>query len=472
MQRGWLNEVLVEVVRQYTPDVTSASAKEALTVPPGPGRARRYLRGILRETGLLYGTPSVNTPTPEPTMRGRLESGSRPRIARREPTKVSPSGPEEQLFLAVLRSTCRVALDVAVLADAAPGPRVEQLLGLLASLAHRLDDAEDVHRRIERANKAWPLPTKLWTRIEEAVEARALSLAADPYYGLVLHNGAIFADATCFGRSAIAWFSQSAFPRARLERLNAFSDQQKALLVQVLLGLVSAEHKPSYPARRAILRQIEDLRLPEPLEDSTRDFARKAFERAPSMKKTLVGVRSKDLKRFLVDQTLLASIIDGRRSEAEQRWTHALAARLGFADDEVKRSELSLAEFYAKHRDVMDVFTLSAGAEVMGEELVDGIATQVRKNSRALWNEIRETGELSVLLARAARGQKLTADEKRRMREQLIDVARAVPALAIFTAPGGLLLLLALAKVMPFELLPSSFRDEPEETDDEPPLQH
>lgn len=442
MQRGWLNDVLVDIVRQHTPDTTSASAKHAQRLPLGPGRARRYLREILRESGLLYGTP----PMPSAPAKG--------------------IGQEEQLFIAVLRASCRIALDVAYLTDAPPGPRVEQLLGLLAAWSHSLDDAEDVHRRILRANKSWPLPAKLWTRIEAAVEERALSLGADPYFGLVLHNGAIFADATCFGRSAIAWFGRSNFERARFERLNAFSDQQKALLVQVLIGLVCAERKPSFPARRAIIRQIDDLRLPDPLADGTREYARKAFERAPSMKKVLTGVRSRDLKRFLVDQTLLASIVDGRRSEQEQAWTRSLAERLGFTADEVKKSELALAEFYAKHRDVMDVFTLSAGAEVMGEELVDGIAMQVRKNSRALWNEIRETGELSVLLARAARGQKLTADEKRRMREQLIDVARAVPALAIFTAPGGFLLLLALAKVMPFELLPSSFRDPPAEEEE------
>lgn len=454
MERGWLKEVVAGVVRHHAPDVTSQSWRDAVTLPPGPGRARRYLRGILRETGLLYGTPSLDE--------GPLKDA---KLAR-------PSGPEEQLFLAVLRACLRISLDLALLADAAPGPREEQLLGVLAAWCHRVDEAEDVHRRIERAHKAWPLPAKLWAKVEDALERRAPSLAADPYYGLVLHNGAIFADATCLGRIAIAWFRGPPFPRGTLERLNAFADQQKALLVDALIGLVCAERKPSFPARRAILRQIDDLQLPEPLADSTRDFARRAFERPPSMKRVLAGVRSKDMKRFLVDQTLLASIADGHRSPAEQAWTRALAERLGFSPEELKQHELALAEFYAKHRNVMDVFTLSSGAGVMGEELVDSIAHQVRKNSRALWQEIRETGELSVLLARAARGQKLTADEKRRVREQLIDVAKAVPALAIFTAPGGILLLLALAKVMPFDLLPSAFREDREDDDEEPKLRH
>ena len=63
----------------------------------------------------------------------------------------------------------------------------------------------------------------------------------------------------------------------------------------------------------------------------------------------------------------------------------------------------------------------------------------------------------------AARGQKLSAEERRKMRAQLIDVAKAIPALAIFAAPGGILLLIALAKVLPFNILPSAFQDETEE---------
>ena len=67
-------------------------------------------------------------------------------------------------------------------------------------------------------------------------------------------------------------------------------------------------------------------------------------------------------------------------------------------------------------------------------------------------------GELSVFLGKLAIGQTLTPDERRRMRLELIDLAKAIPALAIFAAPGGLLLLAALAKVLPFSILPSAFQ--------------
>lgn len=435
-QPGWLEQIIRGVIGAWTPDTSSRSARAAQSMPPGRGRARRYVRGMLRESGLLFGTPNA------PKVPG--EGGSN----------------EEQLFLAVLRVFTRIALDVAAHADAAPGPRPEQVLLLFAAMIGKLDAAEDIHRRIERAGKSWPLPHKSWLTVEEALEKRALSLASDPYYGLVLHNGAVYADANLFGRIAAAYFSRSAFPRAVVERQVAFAAQQKARLVEVLVGLVSSERKPGYPVRRAILRQIDDLRLPDALADATREFARKAFDKPVPLPRLTKGIRSTEMRRFIVEQTLLASLVDGRRSPREVEWTQALGKQLEFTPEQLRAMELEMAEFYRRHRDVVDVFSLSGGAEVMGEEWVDEMSTTMRKNYRALLREVKETGELSRLLARVARGQKLSSEEKAVMRAQLIDVAKAVPALAIFAAPGGLLLLLALAKVLPFDLRPSAFRED------------
>ncbi|MFO0600494.1 MAG: hypothetical protein U0228_34625 [Myxococcaceae bacterium] len=434
--KGWLEQIVRGVVGGWLPDTASRATAHAAVMPPGRGRARRYAKAILRESGLLFGTP--NAP--------RVEGDS--------------SSPEEALFLAVLRVFVRVALDIAVHAEAAPGPRPEQVLLLLGSLAGRVDDAEQIHKRIERAGKQWPLPEKLWLSVEEALERRAGSLAADPYYGLVLHNGALFADANLFARMAAEYFSHAHYPREAVQRQIDFAHMQKARLVEVLVGLVSAERKPNFPARRAILRQIDDLQLPEALADSTVELVRKTFDKKVPLKKLTANIRSTEMRRFLVEQTLLASLVDGRRSPREVEWTQELGRQLGFTVEQLKVMELEMGEFYRRHRGVVDVFSLSGGAEVMGEEWVDDVSTTMKKSYRALLKEVRETGELSRLLARAAAGHKLTDDEKTAMREQLIDVAKAVPALAIFAAPGGLLLLLALARVLPFDLRPSAFREE------------
>ncbi len=388
---------------------------------------------MLRESGLLYGTPQQQHEAP------------------------TGAGPEEALFLAVLRQLCRLALDVAVLTGAPRGPREGQLLVLFAALNGQLDLALSLHGKQSRSVE---VPQKLLREVEEALSRRAVSLAADLSYGLVLHNGALYADARLFGRLAISYFAQRGFAREALERRLLYSAKEKARLVEVLVGLACAGQKPGYPTRRAILRQIEDLALPEPLAGATADFARRAFDRPPSMKRLTQGLKSLGLKRFILEQTVLASLVDGSRSPHEVQWTKELAAALGFTPAALRTTELQMAEFYARHRGVVDVFRVGGGAAVLGEEWVDEFQVTLKRHYRALLKEVRETQELSVLLARAARGQKLTAAQKKAMREQLVDVAKAVPALAIFAAPGGVLLLMALAKVLPFDLRPSAFHDD------------
>ncbi len=429
---GWLPSLVSEAVSSHV-SALSPALKSALEVlPAGRGRARAYLRLVLRERGLWFGPPGL-----------RRADGGTPH--------------EAALFEAVLRAFIRVAMDLAVLADAPPGPRAEQVLLLLAAVAGRLDAAREVDRRILRIPEQWPLPKRLWRSVESALEERKSSLAGDPYYGLLLHSGSVRLDASVFGHLAIDYFATGSFDEEAAERKVRFGACQKALLVEVLTALACADRAPSFPARRAILRQVDDLSLPADVEAALRRRVKRAFDRRPALSELLAGVKSGQLKRFLLEQALLAALVEGRRSRRELAFLRELS------QDEVRALEREVADFYRSHRDVVDVFTAASGAEVLGEEVVDSVQRSLEKNFRRLLTEIRETGELSVLLSRAARGQPLSADERRRMRAQLVDLAKAIPALAIFAAPGGVLLLIALAKVLPFNILPSAFQDEPDE---------
>jgi len=57
-KRGWLQQLLREVAANHRADLASQSYKEAEQLRSGREHARRYLRGILRESGRLFGTPS------------------------------------------------------------------------------------------------------------------------------------------------------------------------------------------------------------------------------------------------------------------------------------------------------------------------------------------------------------------------------------------------------------------------------
>lgn len=82
----------------------------------------------------------------------------------------------------------------------------------------------------------------------------------------------------------------------------------------------------------------------------------------------------------------------------------------------------------------------------------------VVRNKNAVWNEVSESEEMLRLMWRFAQGGTLTDEEQKRVREQLLDLAKVVPALGIFALPGGAMLLPILARALPWDLLPSSFR--------------
>ena len=399
-----------------------------------PARARVHVRQLLRDSGLRYGTPT------------------RP-VAASDATHA----PEERLFIAVLETFAALALDVAFLVGAPPGPRAAQLLILFATWTDQMRAAQALALAAREGQAA---PRRLISRVESAVEGRAMSLGGDPAYGLVLHNGAVYVDAQFLGRQAVDTFLSMTFSKARAQRRRRAASHKKALLTEVLTALACAERPPRSPARRAILQQLEGLGLPPGIARSLRQRVKRAFERRPALRPLLRVVRSAGARHFLIEQTLLAALVDGRRSARELAFVAELAVLLGISHAEVRQVEVQLAEFYAQNRSVLDVFTVSAEAGRMGDALVDSMQSALEKNFQRLMREIRQTGELSALLTRAARGQTLSAEEKRKVRAGLVDVAKAIPALAIFAAPGGALLLIALAKVLPFNILPSAFQDE------------
>jgi LETM1-like protein len=417
-------------------DVVSRHARapqpEAPPLARPKARARAYLHRALRDSGLVYGTPEL----PEDTRRD--------------------GAPEQTLFLAVLRTLAQFALDTAVLFAAPPGPRALELLRMFALWTGELKLADAIAAQLEEGPY---VSRRLVGRVETALSKRSLSISSDRLYGLLLHNGATYVDAQLFAHLSLDVWSGRRLERSALRRLLGVAARQKALIVEVLTALACAERPPSPTERRAILRQVEDLALPRKLERQLRGRLRQAFLKPLDLVALVSPVRSQEMRRFVVEQTVLASLVEGRRSAKELAFVQDLAAALGFPAEALREVEAEVAEFYAHHRSVVDVFTVQDNAALLGEELVDSMLGTVDRSVHVLFAEAQQMGELSSLLRRLARGQPLSAAERRRMRSQLLDLAKALPAVAIFAAPGGMLLLAALVKVLPQSFLPVAFQE-------------
>ena len=427
---GWLLHLLDDVVAKQAHQ--PAPTAPALSRPAACARA--YLHRALRDSGLVYGTPEL----PEDA--------------------ASSSAPAQTLFLAVLRTLAGFALDVAVLFDVPSGPRPLQLARIFALWTGELPLADAFASHLA---KGTPAPRRLWGRLETALARRSVSISGDRVYGLLLHNGATYVDAQLFAHLVLDVWGGRRLHRAQLRRLLGVAARQKALLVEVLTALASAERPPAAPTRRAILRQVEDLGLPGRLAGELRGRLRRAFEGPLQLAALVAPVRSREMRRFVVEQTVLASLVEGQRSAKEVAFVLSLASALGVSPVELQAVEAEVADFYARHHAVLDVFTLEDNATRLGDELVDSMQGTLDRSLQVLLSEAHQMGELSSLLGRLARGQPLNAAERKQMREQLLDLAKVLPAVAIFAAPGGMLLLAALVKLLPQSFLPAAFQPPP-----------
>ena len=78
---------------------------------------------------------------------------------------------------------------------------------------------------------------------------------------------------------------------------------------------------------------------------------------------------------------------------------------------------------------------------------------------------MRDSKELIVLLSKST-VRDLTPKEHKKVNDQLLDIFKSIPSLAIFLLPGGAILLPIVIKFIP-KLLPSAFDDNRIEDDDE-----
>ena len=80
------------------------------------------------------------------------------------------------------------------------------------------------------------------------------------------------------------------------------------------------------------------------------------------------------------------------------------------------------------------------------------------KNKARLAKELAESKEVVGLIKKSIKTD-LTEEEKLKVRAQLLDICKAIPAFAVFLLPGGALLLPLLIKLIP-DIIPSAFRED------------
>ena len=276
-----------------------------------------------------------------------------------------------------------------------------------------------------------------------------------PFAGLPLHNGLCAIEVRTCATLSLASFHHGRLSAAACSLAQRGALAWRAVLVELLAGLAQAQDNGK-ESLRGFEQVIRDQRLPAREARSLRTGL--DDPRPPDqLGAALAGAA---LRRFALEQVLLAALVDQHFDAGELAFVGRLAPALGVDAERLAMVEAAVDGFYRQNLAALSALRRAEIPEGLPRAFTSRMQAAVIDNLDRVMQEIRETGELAELLARAAGGQALTASEKAKVREQLVDLAKTIPALAIFAAPGGALLLPVLIKLLPFNLLPSSFADE------------
>jgi hypothetical protein len=278
-------------------------------------------------------------------------------------------------------------------------------------------------------------------------------LQGNPILGLLLNHAFTAIDSRALLLSVVNVYGR--VPRKQEAReMQARTAAERLATLASIAGLSEwRELIDADVVRSASIWQVKSLGLPRA------DTARLLEQtKKPADLSRLVTLVPEGARERVYLHTMLAACVDGRVSPEEREFTRSLGAALGISLRQRKRVDSRVIAFVKRNKSELNPLTHAAGFAAAGPPISVRIARIVFENIDSLWHEIRETGDLAFLLAKRAAGNRLSDDENKRMREQLIDVVKAVPSLAVFTLPGGFVLLPIMLKLLPFDLRPSSFR--------------
>lgn len=185
------------------------------------------------------------------------------------------------------------------------------------------------------------------------------------------------------------------------------------------------------------------------------DFEKQAFD--GSYRKKLVANNSVWENRYFLDVACLTVWEDKTLEYQESEFIYGIGRDLSFEKKVIVRALEEITAFFAKNADIIPFLKENNLAVQFYESMAKVVDKLISRNSKRLKKELLDSKELVALLSKST-VKDLDEEEKKKVQNQLIDIFKSIPSLAIFMLPGGAVLLPIFIKLIP-KLLPSSFDD-------------
>lgn len=158
---------------------------------------------------------------------------------------------------------------------------------------------------------------------------------------------------------------------------------------------------------------------------------------------------------YFLDIACLSVWEDNSLDYQESEFIFGIGKDLNFDKKEITDSLKEVTTFFEKNVENIPFLKDNNMAMQFYESMSKVVNRLILRNSKRLQKELSESAELVALLSKST-VRDLNAEEKKKIQNQLIDIFKSIPSLAIFILPGGAVLLPIFIKLIP-KLLPSSF---------------
>jgi hypothetical protein len=160
---------------------------------------------------------------------------------------------------------------------------------------------------------------------------------------------------------------------------------------------------------------------------------------------------------YFLDVACLTVWEDLSLAYKESKFLIGIGKDLGLAKENVAKSIEDVAVFFEKNATQIPHLKDKNMAVQFYDSMSRIVNKLILRNSKRLQKELLGSKELVALLSKST-VKDLSAEEKKKVQKQLLDIFKSIPSLAIFILPGGAVLLPIFIKLIP-KLLPSSFDD-------------
>jgi len=160
-------------------------------------------------------------------------------------------------------------------------------------------------------------------------------------------------------------------------------------------------------------------------------------------------------KYYILDLACMATWSDQMIDIDEQHFLEKLGNDLQFNFSRTQHAIKNVNNFYTQNRDNIALLSSKNVVQSFYSNSSKMVKKLITRNSKRLYKELKDSKELMVLLTQST-VRDLSTEEQKKVQEQLLDIFKSIPSLAIFMLPGGALLLPLVIKFIP-KLLPSAF---------------